>query len=87
MAFLGESKSANHRTPRGILTHSAAYSIVQETTTRIEKLRDETLPLQVVKAKYVEEKLSNFVKDLKKRVDNTEVLVYPSYNFATVILV
>ena len=53
---------------------SYVHSHIQKTTTQIEELRNEALPLQVVKAKYVEEKLSGFVKDLKKRVDNTKVV-------------
>ena len=56
------------------------HSNIQETTAEIQKLRDEYLPFQVVKAKYVEEKLSNFVKDLKKRLDSTEVLSFVQRN-------
>ena len=87
MAFLGETQSVNHSTVLESLTHGSAQSNIQETTIEIKKLRDESLPLKVVKAKYVEEKLSGFVKDLKQRVDNTEVLFHHSNNIATSVRV
>lgn len=49
------------------------HSQIQEITAKIEQLRNESTPLRIVKAGYIEEKLAGFVKDLKQHVDNTQV--------------
>ena len=48
-------------------------SQIEEITAEIEQLRNARMPLRVIKAGHIEKKLAGFAKDLKQRVDSTQV--------------